>query len=70
MSFNFFDLQSGRTALMWAASCGNLEVVRVLKEWGAVIDIQDEVGCPTVYFLYINLICYIGRVYVYIFILY
>ena len=54
----FFDLQSGKTALMLAAEHGNLEVVRFLKEGGAAIDAQNMVGCPTIYFFYIISIIY------------
>ena len=43
--FNFFDLQYGETALMLAAEWGQLEVVRFLKEGGAAIYTQYNVGC-------------------------
>ena len=36
--------QDGATALTLAAKRGHLEVVRVLTEWGATVDTQDNVG--------------------------
>ena len=35
---------------MLAAERGHLEVVRILREWGAAIDTPDGVGCHALWF--------------------
>ena len=37
--------EEGRTPLIIAASAGNLEVVKVLMQYGANPDVQDKMGC-------------------------
>lgn len=40
----FLVLQDNRTALMFAASNGNVDVLKILIERGADVNIQDKVN--------------------------